>query len=75
MADLEEGMARLRRLAARDAERPRLSPRVGLDPCALQGCLHRPGERVLDSVSGQEGEVVHSGFIHATIAAPGGQGD
>ncbi len=70
MGSFEEGLRRLAILGAQAAERAPAPSPSPLDPRVLRGQVYRGGERVRDLVTGQEGVVEHSSFVHATFAAP-----
>jgi hypothetical protein len=66
-----EAMAGARR--AQEEARPGNVARM-LSSEAQAGTRYRPGDRVRDRVTGQEGTVERSVYRHETVAAPGGSG-
>ena len=67
MSEFLRGLSELHRLRAeREGAQP--NPRsldLAADP--MEGARFRPGDVVVDPVTGQEGEVVHVAFRHLTI--------
>ncbi len=71
MGNFEDAVHGLAVLAAQERERGK--PDVGdvLDPRRLRGQRFLGGELVVDQVTGQEGTVEHSSFVHGTFEAAG----
>lgn len=74
MPSFEEGLAALRRVSAALAEQRATGSSEVPSREQLTGATFTPGERVLDTVTGQEGSVVHTEFVLQRDPAPGHHG-
>lgn len=68
MGEFEEGLRVLAALQRRREEQGELGARELVTRAELEGTSLVPGERVRDSVTGEEATVVGSQFVHVTIA-------
>jgi hypothetical protein len=70
MGNFEEGVRALeRQRALRAVDAPR-GLAGALDSHVLAGAPYKPGDRVLDRVTGEEGHVVSVQYAHVLIPAP-----
>lgn len=67
MGEYEDSAVKLRNVRAQlDAELGATRPPL-FEPATMAGATYRPGDRVVDSVSGQGGEVVDTRFRQVIV--------